>query len=52
MMNNEKILVAYASRAGSTAEIAEAIGKTIANHGIEVDVCRMDTVTNLTQYRR
>ena len=35
---NGKILVPYASRAGSTAEIAEAIGRTLANNGVQVDV--------------
>jgi menaquinone-dependent protoporphyrinogen oxidase len=50
-MNNGKILVAYASQAGSTAEIAEAIGNTIASHGTEVDVLRMDAVTDLAQYQ-
>jgi menaquinone-dependent protoporphyrinogen oxidase len=50
-MNNAKILVTYASQAGSTAEIAEAIGQTLAEHGVLVDVRRMKTVTDLTPYR-
>jgi len=32
-----RILVAYASCAGSTAEIAQAIGATIGNNGFSVD---------------
>lgn len=48
---DEKILVAYASRAGSTAEIAEAIGKTLAQNGAQVDVLPMQVVKDLTPYR-
>ena len=33
-----RILVAYASRAGSTAEAAEAIGQVLRDRGVEVDV--------------
>jgi menaquinone-dependent protoporphyrinogen oxidase len=50
-MDNAKILVAYASQAGSTAEIAEAIGQTLAEGGAQVDVRRMKTVTDLSPYR-
>ena len=35
MMSN-KILVTYASRTGSTAGVAEAIGKTLAESGAQV----------------
>jgi menaquinone-dependent protoporphyrinogen oxidase len=45
-----KILVTYASRLGSTAGVAEAIGKTLAENGAEVDVRRMEDVTDLTPY--
>ena len=48
---NDKILITYASRAGSTAEIAEAIGKTIAQNGAQVDVLPMQEVTDLTPYQ-
>lgn len=47
----DKILVTYASRLGSTAEVAEAIGQTLRDSGTEVDVLRMQDVTNLTPYR-
>jgi menaquinone-dependent protoporphyrinogen oxidase len=33
-----RVLVAYASRTGSTAEIAEAIGAQLSEAGLEVDV--------------
>jgi menaquinone-dependent protoporphyrinogen oxidase len=45
-----KILVAYASRAGSTAGVAEAIGKTLAEHGAEVEVRAMQDIHDLTPY--
>jgi len=48
---NDKILITYASRAGSTAEIAEAIGKTIAQNGAQVDVLPMRDVKDLSLYR-
>lgn len=32
---SNKILVTYASRTGSTAEIAQAIGKTLAENGVQ-----------------
>lgn len=48
---NDKILVAYASQAGSTAEVAEAIGQTLAESGAQVEVHRMKDVPDLTPYR-
>jgi menaquinone-dependent protoporphyrinogen oxidase len=48
---NDKILVAYASQAGSTAEVAEAIAKTLTERGAQVDVCRMKNVSDLSPYR-
>ena len=35
---DNKILVTYASRFGSTAGVAEAIAKTLAENGAQVDV--------------
>ncbi|MBM3127947.1 MAG: hypothetical protein FJ009_04840 [Chloroflexi bacterium] len=46
-----KILVTYASRTGSTAEIAQAIGKTLAEGGAQVDVRAMQDVHDLAPYR-
>ena len=40
----------YASRTGSTAEIAQAIGKTLAESGAQVDVRAMQEVQDLTSY--
>ncbi len=47
---NNRILVTYASRAGSTAEIAEAISKTLAQSGTAVDVVPMQDVKDLSIY--
>jgi menaquinone-dependent protoporphyrinogen oxidase len=46
-----EILVTYASRSGSTAEVAEAIGRTLAEGGLKVDVRPMGEVTDLSPYR-
>ena len=48
---NNKILVAYASRAGSTVGVAEAIGKTLVEHGAQVDVLPVQEVIDLAPYR-
>lgn len=48
---NEKILVTYASRAGSTAGVAQAIGKTLMEGGAQVDVIPMQDVKDLSPYR-
>jgi menaquinone-dependent protoporphyrinogen oxidase len=50
-MLNDRILVTYASQAGSTMSVAEAIGKTLAQSGLTVDVLRMQDVKDLTPYR-
>jgi menaquinone-dependent protoporphyrinogen oxidase len=47
---DERILVAYASRNGSTAEIALAIGKVLTTAGLAVDVTEIKTVTSLAGY--
>lgn len=46
----KKILVTYASRSGSTAEIAEAIGKNLSQNSTQVDVLPMQNVKDLSQY--
>jgi menaquinone-dependent protoporphyrinogen oxidase len=46
-----KILVTYASRFGATAGVAEAIAKTLAEHGAQIDVLPMKEVKDLTPYR-
>jgi menaquinone-dependent protoporphyrinogen oxidase len=50
-MTSNKILVTYASRSGSTAEIAEAIGKSLTQDGMQVDVLSMQDVKDLSSYR-
>ena len=44
------ILVAYASRKGSTAGIAQAIGRELQSAGHSVDVIEMKTVSTLAGY--
>jgi menaquinone-dependent protoporphyrinogen oxidase len=45
-----KVLVSAASKHGSTAEVADAIGSALASEGIEVDVCRPEDVTTVAPY--
>ena len=45
-----KILVTYASRCGTTAGVDEAIGKTLAEGGAQVDVLPMKEVSDLSTY--
>jgi len=49
---DKKILVAYGSKRGSTAEIAERIGETLRQKGLQVDVLDAGTVTDLTPYSK
>lgn len=48
---SNKILVTYASQAGSTAGVAEAIGKSLSEGGAQVDVLPMRSVKDLAPYR-
>jgi menaquinone-dependent protoporphyrinogen oxidase len=45
------ILVTYASRSGSTAGVAEAIAKTLAEGGAQVEVRSMKDVADVSPYR-
>jgi menaquinone-dependent protoporphyrinogen oxidase len=47
----DRILVAYASEHGSTAGVAEALGKQLAAGGATVDVRAANEVTDLSPYR-
>lgn len=48
---SNKILVTFASRTGSTAGIAKAIGQTLIESGAEVDVRPMQNVEDIAPYR-
>lgn len=48
---SDRILVAYASRTGTTAGVAEAIGKILRGNGASVDVVSMTDVQDLAAYR-
>lgn len=47
----DRILITYASRAGSTAGVAETIGQTLAESGMQVDVRSVQDVGELTPYQ-
>ena len=47
----KKILVAYASRCGSTGEVAEAIAQTLCGIGASVDVRLIANVDDLSHYQ-
>lgn len=46
----EKVLVAYATRYGSTREVAEAIAAALREEGAAVDLMRADEVTDTAPY--
>ncbi len=46
----QKILLTYASKYGSTAEIAAAIGNTLSEAGLQVKVVSVDAVHDLQDY--
>jgi menaquinone-dependent protoporphyrinogen oxidase len=45
-----KVLIAYASRYGSTREIAEAIAEVLQEQGVESDVKDVLEITNISGY--
>lgn len=49
-MNTTTVLLAYATRYGSTQEVAEAIAGTLREGGLAVDVQAMRDVTTLDNY--
>ncbi len=49
--NGGRILVTYASRCGSTAEIAEALGRDLQSRGYKPDVLAVAKVTQLSGYQ-
>jgi menaquinone-dependent protoporphyrinogen oxidase len=48
---SERILVAYASRCGSTGEVADVIGQELNAKGVTVDVQLVKNVTDLSPYK-
>ncbi len=48
---SDRILVTYASMTGSTAGVAEAIGRTLSENGARVDVRPMTEVRDLSPYQ-
>jgi menaquinone-dependent protoporphyrinogen oxidase len=48
---NEKILVAYATRTGTTQEVAQAIGEVLAEKGAAVDVRNVREIDDPTTYQ-
>jgi menaquinone-dependent protoporphyrinogen oxidase len=46
-----KVLVAYATKYGGTAEIAEKIGHVLREAGLRTDVLPADRVSDLTPYK-
>lgn len=47
---SNRILVAYASKSGTTVDVAQAIGKSLSDKGATVDVKPAKTVTSLEEY--
>jgi menaquinone-dependent protoporphyrinogen oxidase len=46
----EKVLIAYASKYGSTGEVAQAIGHQLCQRGMSAEVRRVEEVTDLSPY--
>lgn len=49
--NKHRVLVAYASRCGSTGGVAQAIGQALCNNGVAVDVRLVENVKDLSSYQ-
>jgi menaquinone-dependent protoporphyrinogen oxidase len=48
---NDQILVAYATKYGATAEIAEKIGQILLQAGLRTDVLTVDSVSDMSLYK-
>ena len=46
-----KILVAYGSKYGATAEIAQKIGEVLQQEGLQAEVISAKKVTDIKQYK-
>jgi menaquinone-dependent protoporphyrinogen oxidase len=51
MSDKDRVLVAYGTKHGATAEIAQAIARTLTTAGLEVDIQRAGRVRSLERYR-
>ena len=49
-MSMNKILVAYATKCGSTEEVAQAVGRVLRQVGADVEVAPVQKVKDLAQY--
>lgn len=49
-MQSQKILVAYTTNAGTTADVAQIISEELGQNGIQVEVRRLEEVTNIESY--
>ncbi len=47
----DKVLIAYATKYGSTAEVAAAIAKTFEDEGVSTELLEVRSVRNLRDYR-
>ena len=47
---SKKILVAYATKCGSTIDVSHAIGDTISQYGVSVDVKRIKEISDISEY--
>lgn len=47
---SKTVLIAYATKYGATAEIAEKIGEVLRKRSLPVEVLRADRVTDVTSY--
>lgn len=47
----KRVLVAYTTNAGSTEEVAQAVGATLSKGGALVDICRIEEVSSLASYQ-
>lgn len=50
MKNNKKILVAFASRYGTTAEVAKIIAETLGKENVSVDLKHVSEINNIEDY--
>ena len=47
---SKKVLVAYATKCGSTIEVAQAIGDTFSQNGVSVDVKTIKEISDISGY--